>query len=111
MSFRLETGTELRSQWAPVIEHQFALTLASVNTSLKNPLVRFAEVRENGTSRFRCTFLARSGGELLELACEHQDGRIAIGDTFSRVRRAISRRRSRMADRTLNRTAPTSQLR
>jgi len=111
MSFRLETGSELRSRWAPVIEHQYALTLGSVNTSLKNPLVRFDEVRENGRNRYRCSFQARSGGELLELACEHQDGRIAIADTFSRARRAIGRRRGRLNDRMLNRTAQTSQLR
>ena len=111
MSFRLDTRTELRSQWAPVIEHQYALTLAPMGAVLKNPQVRFDEIEESGSSRYRCTFMARSGNELLELVGEHRDGRVAIGDTFSRARRAISRRRSRLSDSMLNRTAQTSQLR
>ena len=111
MSFRLDTSSELRDDYADVIDHQYALTLAPLAKSLKNPLVRFEEVQENGVKRYRCAFVARTGAQTLELVCEHQDARIAIGDTFSRARRAVSRHRGRLADPYLNRTAQTSQLR
>ena len=111
MSFRLDIHTELRDDFTEVSDHQYALTLAPLAKSLKNPLVRFEEVEENGEKRYRCAFLARTGAQALELVCEHQDARIAIGDTFSRARRAISRQRSRLADPYLTRTAQTSQLR
>jgi len=111
MSFRLDIRSELRADFAEVIEHQYALTLAPLEKSLKNPLVRFEEVQDNGDKRYRCAFIARTGAQALELVCEHQDARIAIGDTFSRARRTVSRHRGRLADPYLNRTAQTSQLR
>lgn len=111
MSFRLDTRPDLHDTFAEVIDHQYALTLAPLAKSLKNPVVRFEDVEENGVTRYRCMFSARTGGETMELACEHQDARIAIGDTFSRARRAVSRRRGRLADPYANRTAQTSQPR
>ena len=111
MSFRLDARPDLRDNFAEVIDHQYALTLAPLAKSLKNPVVRFEEVEDSGVTRYRCVFAARTGGEAMELTSEHQDARIAIGDTFSRARRAVSRRRGRLADPYANRTAPTSQLR
>jgi hypothetical protein len=111
MSFRLDIRSDLHDDFAEVIDHQYSLTLAPLANSLKSPLVRFEEVEENGVRRYRCAFRARTGAQALELVCEHQDPRVAIGDTFSRARRAVSRHRGRLSDRYVNRTAQTSQLR